>query len=144
MTLKLWSSAENQEYVLEPEVLQGSSTFVKHESSLLSLEKYAVTTLDEFESEGETAINSYPNPFSREVTIEINLKKAAEVKVEVFNQLGQKIRTLIERADLPDGTNRLIWDGRNENQQKVNPGMYHLQIIVNGNYHYKNVVYTIQ
>ncbi|MCA1758227.1 MAG: T9SS type A sorting domain-containing protein, partial [Bacteroidales bacterium] len=142
ITLKLWSSMENQEYVLEPEILKGSSTFVKHESTWLSLEKYATTGLDDLIFTNDTEINSYPNPFSHEITIEINMSNAAEVKVAIFNQLGQKIKTLVERADLPDGTNRLMWNGRNENQQKVNPGMYHLQIIIDGKYHYKKIVYT--
>src|SRR5690606_8024277 len=102
----------------------------------------ATTALDEFESGGGMEIKSYPNPFSHEVTIELNLNDAAEVTVFVFNQLGQKVKTLAERAELSAGINRLIWDGSNENQQKVNPGMYHLQIVTDGNYHYRKVVYT--
>jgi hypothetical protein len=48
-TLKFWSTKQQQEYELEPEILKGPGFFVKHESvwknmpPLLSLEKYATT-----------------------------------------------------------------------------------------------------
>jgi hypothetical protein len=45
-TLKLFSSLQNKEIELNPEILKGTSTFVKHESSLLSLKKYASTNTE--------------------------------------------------------------------------------------------------
>jgi hypothetical protein len=141
-TIKLWNSATNQEVVLEPEILKGAAKFEKHGSSWLSFENYSTTGLHDFNFGGETEINSYPNPFNNEITIEIKLNNAAEVKIAVYNQLGQNIKILAERDKMPKGTNRLLWDGRNENQHKVQPGMYYLQLVVDGKYHFKKIVYT--
>jgi hypothetical protein len=62
-TLKLWSSLQNKEIELNPEILKGTSTFLKHESTLMSLKKYTVTGIDNELFAGKTEINCYPNPF---------------------------------------------------------------------------------
>jgi len=125
-TLKLWSSAQNREYVLEPEVITGTTTFLKHESTLLSLENYAVTGLEGELYTGTTEIKCYPNPFSEEITFEINLAENTEVQVEVYNQMGQRVKILSSRKHLTAGTHRIKWDGKNSGNQKVAPGIYYV------------------
>jgi hypothetical protein len=51
----------------------------------------------------------YPNPFNAETTIPINLPKRGNLKVEIYNLLGQTVATLVDR-ELPAGESKLTWD----------------------------------
>ncbi len=66
---------------------------------------------------------NYPNPFNPATTIEFALPERAEVRLEVFNMLGQKIRTLL-LGTLSAGTHRLQWDGRDEAGNPAPSGIY--------------------
>ena len=140
-TLKLWNSLQNKEIELSPEILKGTSTFVKHESTLLSLEKYGTTGLngDELFS-GKTEIKCYPNPFSDEITIEIKLAEYAEIQVDIFNQLGQKIITLSNKQRIATGVHRLIWNGRNYNNQNVTSGIYYVKFSTESGQKFKKII----
>lgn len=39
---------------------------------------------------------NYPNPFNPRTSIRFDLKKAADVRIEIFNELGQKVNTLVD------------------------------------------------
>ena len=93
---------------------------------MLSLQKYGITGFDGEASNAE--ISCYPNPFSKEITIEINLPEDAQVTVEVMNQLGQRIKYLETGNLLNKGTHRLIWNGTYANNRHVAPGIYHLKV----------------
>jgi len=69
------------------------------------------------------SLNNYPNPFNPETTIKYELPKQTYVKIEVFNILGQQIRTLINETQ-PAGCHQIKWNGRNYNGIRVNSGLY--------------------
>ena len=142
VTLKLWNSKQNSEFILEPEIVKGTSTFAKHETTVASLEKYATTGLDGIAGNGLTEINCYPNPFSDEVTVEIILVKDSEVQVEVLNQLGQRVRFLQTEKIMNSGIHRLTWDGKSAENQQVSTGIYHLRIIVEDTILIRKLVYS--
>ncbi len=68
-------------------------------------------------------LQNYPNPFNPETQIEFVLPKQARVKLEVYNLLGQKVVTLIDR-EMPAGPNTIVWDGKNETGENVSSGIY--------------------
>ncbi|RMD93310.1 MAG: T9SS C-terminal target domain-containing protein, partial [Calditrichaeota bacterium] len=45
------------------------------------------------------------------------------VKLEIFNVLGQKVRTLIQ-ATQPAGIYRVSWDGTDDGRRLVSSGIY--------------------
>jgi hypothetical protein len=49
-------------------------------------------TLDKFELE-----QNYPNPFNPTTTISYRLKKSSHVEIEIFNMMGQKVKTLLNK-----------------------------------------------
>jgi len=53
---------------------------------------------------------NYPNPFNPSTTIRFNLDRGSEVRLEVFNILGQKVATLIDEK-LPAGQHEAVFDG---------------------------------
>ncbi len=66
---------------------------------------------------------NYPNPFNPGTTIEFNLPRTTFVKLEVFDLLGLRIRTLIDES-LPAGNRVVVWDGRDNRGDGVASGMY--------------------
>ncbi|HFD32631.1 MAG TPA: T9SS type A sorting domain-containing protein [Gammaproteobacteria bacterium] len=53
---------------------------------------------------------SYPNPFNPTTTIRYDLPISSDVKIDVFNSLGQKIKTLIQKK-LPAGHHSVNFNG---------------------------------
>ena len=140
--LKLWNSRSNQEFNLEPEIVKGTPTFTKHETTVASLEKYSITGLEGISGSNLTEINCYPNPFSDKVTVEINLAANAQVQVEVLNQLGQRVKMITTKQMLPGGLHKLDWDGKNTGNQQVAQGIYHLLVNIDGKDIHKKIVYS--
>ena len=70
---------------------------------------------------------NHPNPFNPETKIEYQLLEKAQVKIEVYNLVGQKIRTL-ESKEREAGHYSVIWDGCDEFGNKVVSGIYLYQI----------------
>ena len=52
---------------------------------------------------------NYPNPFNPSTTIRYHVKVSDNVKVKVFNALGQEVTTLVDEFKTP-GTYALTWD----------------------------------
>lgn len=70
-----------------------------------------------------TLSQNYPNPFNPVTNIKFTLANKEKVKIEVFNVLGQRIRTLIDKP-LSGGEYTVKWDGRNDQGNMVASGIY--------------------
>ena len=72
---------------------------------------------------------NYPNPFNPATTIEFDINHdgnsygMSDVTLDVFNILGQKVRTLVDEPMLP-GRYTVEWDGTSENGGTVATGIY--------------------
>jgi hypothetical protein len=55
---------------------------------------------------------SYPNPFNPAATIEFSIPNEENVKLEIFNILGQKIEDLVD-SRLPAGNHAAVWNAEN-------------------------------
>ncbi len=66
---------------------------------------------------------NYPNPFNPTTEIEFTLPKASQVNIQVFNILGQAVRSLIDDRFGP-GVHRVRFDGRNDQGQPLATGIY--------------------
>jgi hypothetical protein len=66
---------------------------------------------------------NYPNPFNPETVIQYAIAKPTEVKIEIFNIRGQKVRTLVNELQ-PAGTYNAVWRGVNEAGLPVATGVY--------------------
>jgi hypothetical protein len=66
---------------------------------------------------------NYPNPFNPTTQIQYDVPKASDVKIVVYNILGQPVRTLVnETKDAARYT--ITWDGKNDNGMPVSTGVY--------------------
>ena len=66
---------------------------------------------------------NYPNPFNPTTTIAFNMVEEGNVSIEVFNVRGQLVKTLVNEH-MTVGDHTLVWEGTNDNNQKVSSGIY--------------------
>ena len=59
--------------------------------------------------------------------IEFTLAKSGQVKIEIFNILGQRVRTLVDEH-LKIGHKLVDWDGCDDSGEEVSSGIYFYQI----------------
>jgi subtilisin family serine protease len=73
-----------------------------------------------------TLEQNYPNPFNPATTINYTIPLAqnnATVKLDIYNTLGQKIRTLVNKKQSA-GSYQVQWDGKNNDARQVSSGLY--------------------
>ena len=66
---------------------------------------------------------NYPNPFNPSTEIVFQLPRASRVELVVYNQVGQKIRTLVDGRKRA-GRYAVKWDGRDDQGRVVPGGIY--------------------
>jgi len=66
---------------------------------------------------------NHPNPFNPTTTISFSLKEKAPMTLEIYNILGQKVKTLV--SDVMDkGTHNVVWNGKDNSGRNVASGVY--------------------
>lgn len=71
---------------------------------------------------------NYPNPFNPSTSIRFQLAEPGRAVLNIFNVLGQKIRTLVD-DHLPAGSHEVRWDARNDIGEPMGSGVYIYQLI---------------
>lgn len=71
-----------------------------------------------------TLKQNYPNPFNASTAIHYVLAENALVHLEIFNQRGQKVRSLIESQLKRAGQHQVIWYGDDDAGSPVASGVY--------------------
>ncbi|MBN1349776.1 T9SS type A sorting domain-containing protein [candidate division KSB1 bacterium] len=70
---------------------------------------------------------NYPNPFNPVTHIDYSVPRASHVEIAVYNSLGQKIRTLVDK-NVNAGHHTVTWNGMDEAGSAVSSGLYFYQI----------------
>lgn len=73
---------------------------------------------------------NYPNPFNEQTVIRFQLPKTANVKIEIYNLLGQKIRTLLSEQKTA-GVHTKKWDGKDDLGRNIVSGVYFCRLSIN-------------
>ena len=66
---------------------------------------------------------SFPNPFNSSTVIPFALPADGDVRLEVYDVVGQRVRTLVA-GSLAAGLHQVAWDGRDDLGQAVAGGVY--------------------
>ena len=74
---------------------------------------------------------NYPNPFNNQTTIMYDIPSlmvnTVDVEILIYNTVGTLVRTLDE-GDKGAGQHTSLWDGRNDDGEKVSSGVYFYQL----------------
>lgn len=70
---------------------------------------------------------NYPNPFNNETIIKIDLPKRANVAVDIYNVLGQRVKRLVRNEQL-QGRVEVRWDGTNDHHFPLASGLYFIKV----------------
>ena len=111
-----------RELVLEPgetrrlKVVVGTEAYARDNSEGISVEEFS-----------NELRGNYPNPFGGETTIEYVLADPQEVTVQVYNVLGQRVRTLVD-GKKKAGRHAIRWEGQSRYGQPVGSGVYFYRI----------------
>jgi len=76
-----------------------------------------------------TVSQNYPNPFNPSCTIDFEIQQADDVKISIFNSLGQKVKTLVNEYRTP-GEYSTIWNGTDDNENILSSGQYYYKLEV--------------
>jgi hypothetical protein len=87
-----------------------------------------ITGVDEEQKTSPIGLNAFPNPYSESTQIVYRLGKQSDVKIEIFNLLGEKIKAFAEESQSP-GNYNYIFSARKLGYQA---GIYIARITVNG------------
>ena len=71
---------------------------------------------------------NYPNPFNPTTAIKFQIPEKEKVVLEVYDILGEKVKTLIDEIKGP-GFYQALWNGTNKNSIPVASGVYIYRII---------------
>jgi hypothetical protein len=77
--------------------------------------------------------NNYPNPFNPETTIKYALPDPVDVRLEIYNMLGQQVRTLVAEPQNA-GRYTVKWDATNESGHSLSTGIYFYRLVA-GEFH---------
>ena len=78
----------------------------------------------------EFSLNAYPNPFNPATSISYTIPASSEVKLVLYDILGNEIITLVNEEKM-QGTHKAIWNGKNELGVNVSSGIYLARLYAN-------------
>jgi len=114
------------------DIAAGNKTQLRLSKALLATPLAAAVAVEGVDPNLPYSFNlrqNYPNPFNPITTIEFSVGAVGDggslrdVSLEVFNIVGQKVKTLMNEK-LPPGEHRITWNATNENGGRVASGIY--------------------
>jgi len=84
---------------------------------------------------------NYPNPFNPSTRIAYQLPELTQTKLQIFNVMGQEVRTLVNTTQSP-GSYEVSWNGRNNQGIQVPAGIYIYRLQTDGFSEMKKMVFT--
>jgi hypothetical protein len=129
----------NYQAVITSPVVEGTDTFTivvingadtVNLASMPVLEYIDVSYYGELNQLPGTFIlfQNYPNPFNPSTEIKYSLAESSEIKILIFNPIGEKIKTLVNQFQTT-GDYKVRWDGTDEKNKQVSGGVYYYRII---------------
>lgn len=124
-----WEIAAGSEYMLST----GASSSIMRGTGSTTIRNSSVNRVV-VSGAGEEALptsyslfQNYPNPFNPSTNVKFALPLQSRVNVEIYNVLGQRVRTLVN-DEFVAGYHVVEWNGKNDAGQQLSSGVYMLKI----------------
>lgn len=72
-------------------------------------------------------VSVYPNPFNPSTNILYTIPKTSDVLIKIYNILGKEVKEIFE-ANKQSGKHQIVWNGDDNENQKVSSGVYFITI----------------
>ena len=114
--------------VFNPLQIEVTASDPSHESGscVFSLSVVSPTSVNDNKSQlprKSQLLQNYPNPFNPSTIINYYVANPTFVRLEVYNMLGQKIRSL-QKVFQSAGEYSLVWNGMDDSNNSVSSGVY--------------------
>jgi len=117
-----------------------SAIYTSGESELVEVNFTAdLTSSDLVDVPNIRNLNNYPNPFNPTTNIKFSLNESSHVTLDIFNEKGQKIVTLLNETKSAN-THIVNWNGTDESGKAVASGIYLYKIKTNCYHETKKMV----
>ena len=97
---------------------------------IFMMDNFRVDSTDDGVSNGNDVIptltqlgNNYPNPFNPETTISYSMKEAGDVRIDIYNLKGQRVKTLVNEF-ANEGAHQIVWNGQDDSNNSCASGLY--------------------
>ena len=87
-----------------------------------------VTSRNALVSESNISLRNYPNPFNATTSISYNLESTAYVNLQIFDQVGQSVTTLVDNVQSA-GSHQVEWNSKNAFGNNVTGGLYYYRLV---------------
>jgi hypothetical protein len=77
---------------------------------------------------------NFPNPFNPDTTIKYDLAESADITLQIYNVLGQVVRTLVGSEAQNAGRYQIRWNGMDDRGVPVSSGVYFYRISADGKF----------
>ena len=88
--------------------------------------------IDEILTIDSLSVTNYPNPFTDQTTLSFYLKNDVQVSIEIFNILGKKVKSLLNK-EMKVGKQKVYWNGKNDVGNSLANGFYLYKIKAGNN-----------
>ena len=99
---------------------------IEHDASVVRIASGAATIPGSFSLK-----QNYPNPFNPATSIVYELSAAGDVKLVIYNILGQEVRTLFS-GHRSMGRHEALWDGKDHEGKSMMSGIYYYTLESSG------------
>jgi len=80
-----------------------------------------------------TLQQNYPNPFNPGTSISYTIAEQSQVEIQIYNSLGQKVRTLVNNLTQNPNQYSVYWNGKDNFGKSVTSGVYYYRLISKNN-----------
>lgn len=120
---------DDSERYLKECIIADGKLFVGTFGKVVTFENYG-TGIDPIPLEKQTSpelFQNWPNPFKQSTSFQFSLIQPDDLNISVYDLSGKKVKTISDRK-YEAGVYTLTWDGTNDRNQKVPPGIYILKL----------------
>jgi hypothetical protein len=135
--------AEGMQYVFNSDYTPGAATLINGRAIKFTTGSEYITGIDNNGDDNLPAkfnlAQNYPNPFNPTTNICYQLPTDSNVRLEIFDILGRKVRTLVDEYQ-PAGNWTVGWNSKDANGQSISAGLYFYKLTAGDNQQIKKMI----